>query len=91
MTTEFTPEFIAGELAKMSETCLPMIQVSQTDFENKYVSRISYDALRARAEAAEAKVSELEAAQAWVLVSERLPENFQEVLVLVGVKHTPFK
>jgi hypothetical protein len=48
----------------------PMIQVSQTDFENKYVSRISYDALRTRAESAEAKVRELEAAARWIPIED---------------------
>jgi len=39
------------------------------------------DEIYSRAEAAEAKVAELEAAQAWVLVSERLPEINQNVLL----------
>lgn len=36
----------------------------------------------ARAEAAEARVAELEAAQRWIPVNERLPEEKQNVLVL---------
>jgi len=39
----------------------PMIMISPSDLENKYVSKISYDSLLKRAEAAEAKVAELEA------------------------------
>lgn len=39
-------------------------------------------AAEARAEAAEAKVRELEAASRWIPVTERLPENLQNVLFL---------
>ena len=55
-----------------------MIQISASDLENKYVSRISYDALQKRAEAAEAKI--LEAAR-WIPVTERLPEKDKKVLL----------
>lgn len=38
--------------------------------------------VEARAEAAEARVAELEAEQRWIPVSERLPEEWQNVLVI---------
>ena len=53
----------------------PMIMISASDLENKYISRISYDSLLKRAEAAEAKVAELEAAARWIPVTEKLPEK----------------
>ena len=59
-----------------------MIEISVEDFENKYVSRSAYDALLARAEAAEARVAELEAATRWIPVTERLPKEKQNVLGL---------
>lgn len=59
-----------------------MIEISVEDFENKYVSRSAYDALLARAEAAEKRVAELEAELRWIPVTERLPEEKQEVLVI---------
>ena len=51
----------------------PMVMISPSDLENKYVSRISYDSLLKRAEVAEAKVAELEAAARWVPVEEGYP------------------
>lgn len=40
------------------------------------------DALQARAEAAEKRVAELEAEMRWIPVTERLPEEKQEVIVI---------
>lgn len=54
-----------NEMCKLNCLCLnydhfhPRIQISVSDFEERYVSRISYDALLSRAEAAEAKVERL--------------------------------
>lgn len=56
----------------------PMIMISASDLENKYISRISYDSLLKRVEAAEAKI--LEAAR-WIPVTERLPEKDKKVLL----------
>ena len=56
--------------------------ITIADFEKEYVSRISYDELVERAEAAEARAKELEAASRWIPVSERLPQEAQEVIVI---------
>ena len=53
----------------------PMIMISAFDLENKYISRISYDSLLKRAEAAEERVAELEAAARWIPVSEFYPKE----------------
>ncbi len=45
----------------------PMIMISPSDLESKYISRTSYDSLLKRAEAAEAKVAELEADAKWFI------------------------
>ena len=52
----------------------PIITMWRSDFETKYISRQSFDEMKARAEAAEARVAELEAAARWIPVEERLPE-----------------
>ncbi len=45
----------------------PMIMISASDLEDKYVSKISYDSLLKRAEAAEERVAELEADAKWFI------------------------
>jgi len=37
----------------------PMIQISVSDFEEKYISRLAFDEMKARAEKAEARLAEL--------------------------------
>jgi hypothetical protein len=49
--------------------------------DNDWDSRPLEDALRDRAEAAEKRVAELEAASRWIPVSEKLPEKNKKVLL----------
>ena len=39
---------------------LPMIQISVSDIEKKYISRLAFDEMKARAEKAEARLAEIE-------------------------------
>jgi len=62
----------------------PMIMISPSDLENKYVSRISYDSLLKRAKAAEARVAELEAAQRWIPIEDKSKLNDYDWYLVTG-------
>jgi len=65
---------------------VPIVTIHKDDLETKYVSRQSFDEMKARAKAAEARVAELEAADRWIPVEENLPESGRKVLVLLKNK-----
>ena len=51
-----------------------VVHIRVRDFENNYVSRLSFDALRAENERLTAEVARLREANRWIPVTERLPD-----------------
>lgn len=63
------------------------ILITVGDFEKFYISRISFEEMKMRAKFSEAKIAELEAAQRWISVGERVPEISKRVLVILKNGH----